>query len=356
MTRSTSELNHQAAPAEQPMPDAPDQHSETRRRPVLAVLSLALVTFALSESVFWGQWGQAYGQGPLAALATYTVYLIVVVAVLGVLQRTGAGGRRGLVLGGALLGWLVEGVVVQTTYEALPLSVSFTGLAWHALITVVVGWWGAQVVLTRSLGQALGAAAAAGVAWGLWAAFMAGDLEAGLTADTLDAFAAYVLVTVASLVLGLHGWQTWRGAALVGRWPVRGAFAVLGLAAVATTVVVPLAPVVLAPLLGATWWALRRSPGVPAQLTAPVVPWHRLVGAAGLMGIACIATYGGVVFVGGPVAQLWGYTVYAVTTVAGFAVWAVALRRAYRSARTGDDPPRPSTPLEVVPSRSHIRR
>ena len=263
------------SPAEQPMPDAPDQHSETRRRPVLAVLSLALVTFALSESVFWGQWGQAYGQGPLAALATYTVYLIVVVAVLGVLQRTGAGGRRGLVLGGALLGWLVEGVVVQTTYEALPLSVSFTGLAWHALITVVVGWWGAQVVLTRSLGQALGAAAAAGVAWGLWAAFMAGDLEAGLTADTLDAFAAYVLVTVASLVLGLHGWQTWRGAALVGRWPVRGAFAVLGLAAVATTVVVPLAPVVLAPLLGATWWALRRSPGVPAQLDGtgrPVAP------------------------------------------------------------------------------------
>lgn len=42
---------------------------------------------------------------------------------------------------GALYGWLLEGVLVQTMYDAFPIQISFTGLAWHSLISVMFGWW-----------------------------------------------------------------------------------------------------------------------------------------------------------------------------------------------------------------------
>ena len=59
---------------------------------------------------------------------------------------------------------------MQTTYESLPLSISFTGLAWHALITVGVGWYAVRKVLrTDSIRPVLRLAGLIGFIYGLWA-------------------------------------------------------------------------------------------------------------------------------------------------------------------------------------------
>jgi hypothetical protein len=49
-----------------------------------------------------------------------------------------------LFLAGAIFGWIDEGIVVQTAYNMFPLSISFTGLAWHSLITVWIGRYATQ--------------------------------------------------------------------------------------------------------------------------------------------------------------------------------------------------------------------
>ncbi|RLG48328.1 MAG: hypothetical protein DRN92_01275 [Thermoproteota archaeon] len=52
-----------------------------------------------------------------------------------------------LFLIGALFGWLVEGLIEQTLYESLPLSISWTGLACHSLISVSIGWYAIRKAL-----------------------------------------------------------------------------------------------------------------------------------------------------------------------------------------------------------------
>lgn len=50
---------------------------------------------------------------------------------------TGVAGWQALFLGGALLGWLTEGVIVSTAYDNFPINLAWTGLNWHALITAL---------------------------------------------------------------------------------------------------------------------------------------------------------------------------------------------------------------------------
>lgn len=55
---------------------------------------------------------------------------------------------------GAFFGWLVEGVFAMTLFGAegilFPFTISWTGLAWHAIISVVLGWYVLQQALTHS--------------------------------------------------------------------------------------------------------------------------------------------------------------------------------------------------------------
>ena len=57
-------------------------------------------------------------------------------------------------LAGAFYGRLDEGIVVQTMYGTndgpFPASISFTGLAWHALIDVWIGWYLIRRVLAQN--------------------------------------------------------------------------------------------------------------------------------------------------------------------------------------------------------------
>ena len=45
-----------------------------------------------------------------------------------------------LYLAACMLGFLIEGVLVPVVYSHVPFTIVWTSMAWHALITVVIGW------------------------------------------------------------------------------------------------------------------------------------------------------------------------------------------------------------------------
>lgn len=139
------------------------------RRYVLAAAALGVLSAWGSENLFWS----APQEGASAAeiLLTFVAYSLCAAAALAAVLLTGVQGWRAAFLGGAVLGWLVEGVVVDTMYYAFPFQVVWTPLAWHALVTglAVVGMGrqaGSWPTWRRLLGWV-----ALGLAGGIWAAY-----------------------------------------------------------------------------------------------------------------------------------------------------------------------------------------
>lgn len=98
-----------------------------------AAASLGFIACWGSENLFWT--APPDGISPGEFLLTWAGYALVAAAALSVAIWTGLGGWRGAFLGGALLGFGIEGAVVGTMYEAFPAQIVWTALAWHALIT-----------------------------------------------------------------------------------------------------------------------------------------------------------------------------------------------------------------------------
>jgi hypothetical protein len=104
-----------------------------------------------------------------------------------------------LFLAGAIFGWLIEGVFVQTIYGELPISVSLTGLSWHALITVLFGWYLLQWTLRfASAWRTLGIAVLAGAITGAWS--LTWWTETGERTPVIT-FATCVVVATLGLIL-----------------------------------------------------------------------------------------------------------------------------------------------------------
>lgn len=116
---------------------------------LLLVLSAGYILMYFSEHMFWARFRP--GEDNLTNyLSTWIAYSLAGYAVLAVISIFRVRRAAALFLAGAVFGWLVEGVIVGTTYEALPLSISFTGLAWHALISVGIGLWAVPNILSRN--------------------------------------------------------------------------------------------------------------------------------------------------------------------------------------------------------------
>ena len=101
---------------------------------ILGVLATGYILFYYSELVFWAR------AKPTDSLpnwiSTWLAYSLLAFVFLAIVARFRVHTIWALFLAGAVFGWMTEGIVVQTTYEDLPLSLSFTGLAWHALISI----------------------------------------------------------------------------------------------------------------------------------------------------------------------------------------------------------------------------
>ena len=132
----------------------------------LLVLSVGAITVSVSEFWFYEVASEVSSVG---ILLTYGLlgYLLLVD-----LQRFAVGGLAGLAVSAATFGFLVEGVAVPVVYSGLPLTIVWTSLAWHALITVGTAWIGLRWLMDRSVIGASAACAAFGVFLGAWNSYL----------------------------------------------------------------------------------------------------------------------------------------------------------------------------------------
>jgi hypothetical protein len=164
---------------------------------LLATLCIGFILFTYSETMFWGRPARA----PLPELVvTWLVYSLMTYLFLAAMTVFRARGWAGLFLAGALYGWLGEGVLVQTMYDNFPVNLSWTGLAWHSLISVCAGWYGLSLALQRGAVPSALTAAGLGLFWGLWAV-MWWQPEEGGRVTPLPAFAFHVFLQCALLAL-----------------------------------------------------------------------------------------------------------------------------------------------------------
>lgn len=109
----------------------------------------------------------------------------------------------------SLLGFLIEGVAVPVVYSSPPFSILWTSLAWHALITVGIGWFLFKRVMTyNNIALAILMNALFGLSLGIWNSYMWNAQEADDNGQITfiwqnpDAFILQFLVGYVMFVLG----------------------------------------------------------------------------------------------------------------------------------------------------------
>ena len=172
---------------------------------LLAILSSGYILFFFSEQFFWARVRPEDTIGNW--LMTWLVYSVLAYVMLATIQQFHVRSGWALFLVGALVGWLAEGLIVQTAYESLPLSISFTGLAWHAILSVWIGWYGLQrLVRSNQYGKTTLISALIGVGWGFWS--VSWWLEEGEVVTPWGEYAAFVLLS-SLLLIGSYALYAW---------------------------------------------------------------------------------------------------------------------------------------------------
>lgn len=226
------------------------------------VLATGYILFFYSERMFWSF--PRPGDKLTDLLLTWIVYSIMAWVFLLLVRQCRVAAFPALFLAGAVFGWLAEGVVVDTMYgnatNPFPASISFTGLAWHALISVGVGWyWQARVLTAGSMKTITLFSVAVGLGWGLWAGWWPAEL--GKANTSLAAFAGHTIVTsilllLAWWVLGVAGVEWFRPAKY--ELPVLLSLITLFFLGVRVPAT-PRSALILPPLLLACAYGLRRN-------------------------------------------------------------------------------------------------
>jgi len=300
---------------------------------ILLVLSTGYIFVYFSEHLFWARIRPDDTLG--GWVGAWLAYSLLAFAFLSTVTYFRVKNIWSLFLAGAGFGWLAEGVVVQTTYEMLPLSISWTGLAWHALISVWVGWYALQkAMLSSGRFATLKLAAGIGVCAGLWA--IAWWLEADGGVSSLGEYAAFSLVTT-GLVIAAYALAAWSASEPFA--PSRPVLLVIGgmFAVFFVFVAVPAAPLaagILPILLGLVVLGLRRnreneSGGSLLEAFAGRISVWKLVSLLALP-TASIGVYALALELG----LRWNanWIVYLITTPAGFILLGVSLYRMWRRA------------------------
>jgi len=235
--------------------------TESLLRQVSLLLGTGYILYFFSEAMFWSQLRPDEGliDRPLSCvLYAYLGYLVLVV-----LRYFRIRDISGLFLAGAAYGWIDEGVFAMTLFGdpsmPFPYTISWTGLAWHAPISVVLGWHAMGIALRRTvLGPAAWLSLGFGVFWGVWAygwRFETPPVAANPVAFLSQALAATALLAAAYVAVAAgrpDGFRPSRaGLVLAG-------LVLFGFLGVVTVPNVPLALLVLPPLAGMLFLLLHR--------------------------------------------------------------------------------------------------
>jgi hypothetical protein len=248
-------------------------------RRIFIVLMSGYIIVYYGELVFWAtpeREGMTVG-GIAATWLAYSLFAYVFLCVVSVFKVRGP---WAIFLAGAFYGWFEEGIVVQTMYGKkdgpFPMSIAFTGLAWHALIGIFTGWYLVRRVLSENrVLKTIGLASMIGLFYGLWAISwlkepppqMKSLLDAGQKDILLFHFAVYTFSTTAFLIL-IH-WLYNRVMPFVFK-PSKVELWILGAATglYFIFVTIPAAPKavwVLPPLMAITFWTLNKNRRVESK-------------------------------------------------------------------------------------------
>ena len=295
---------------------------------LLSVLACGYILMFYSENVFWAQ------VKPTDTLpdyvTTWLMYSLLAFAFLMIIQHFRVRTLWALFLAGAIFGWLGEGLIVQTAYADLPMSISFTGLAWHALLSVWVGWYAVRKALHTSIGATLKIAVAIGVFYGLWAIMWWNEPDQIIT-PPLD-FAAYAGITTLLVIVAYWIYDHNITAFKMGRIAKIAVAGLLLLYFVFYTIpVAPIAVIVLPVLLLIVYMALRRNHQIEKRESLLVderqPPPLKNYLALLLMPLTALVIYG----VAHALGLRWQTNVllYYVTTPLGFVVFGVSLYKVW---------------------------
>jgi hypothetical protein len=226
------------------------------------VLATGYILFFYSERVFWCFLRPEDTSGDL--VVGWLIYSLLAWVFLLLVRHFRIAAFPALFLAGAIFGWLDEGVVVDTLYgnaaNLFPASISFTGLAWHALISVGIGWyWQGRVLTAANPSRIATFSVAVGLGWGLWAAWWPAEL--GHDNTSLAAFAGHAALFSAPLILSWVvlscGRPDWFRPA---KWEMPVLFGVVALFFLVIRLpATPRSALILPPLLSACVWGLLRN-------------------------------------------------------------------------------------------------
>ena len=294
----------------------------------------ALTLMIYSEHLFWARPGAWVTIRELAP--TFLAYAITTYVFLAAIAWFRVRSLPALFLAATIYGWFLEGVVVQTMYDDFPLNLSFTGLAWHALISVLLGWVVVPACLSGGpIRRTVAVAAGIGAGYGLWSLWW-WTIEP--PAAPPPAFAAYSLgLTFALMIsyglaprLGLKAFRP-------SRLEIGGLLALAAAwYAIVTLPTQPISMIVLPPLVGLVLIGLaanRRGERRPDQIQTMLA--RRPPGARDLIALLALpATAAGVY-----VLATWmkiepptGIVLYLITVPLGFSALVGALVKTLRRA------------------------
>lgn len=171
-----------------------------------AIVITGLGAILVSVSEYWFYKVEDEVDSTLILLA----YGLLGYLVWAVVQQFHVHSLAGATIASALFGFLIEGVPVPVVYSNPPFSILWTSLAWHAVITIGLGWVLFRYVMVHGrVWQAAALNAGLGILLGVWNAFMwnaqetAGGDELVFVWQPIDAFAMQFLFGY-GLFLGGH--------------------------------------------------------------------------------------------------------------------------------------------------------
>ncbi|MBN8630732.1 MAG: hypothetical protein J0L76_07750 [Rhodobacterales bacterium] len=242
-------------------------------------LAFGVIAVWAGENMFW--FIPPGGLQPLDLTLTVIAYSIASGVGLSLVIWTGVGGLSAAFLGGAVMGYMAEGVIAGTIYDPLPFYWVWTPLAWHALIAGGLAFGVGRAGATLGAGRMALVWTALGVAAAYWGQYWPSEMTGAAALPTVGTLASYLVGFGILVVLAQVGMDR------IGQLP-RPAKPVLWVAPAIAMLVwlvqgaADLNPwrVVLPLVMALLLWVMRRlgHAGAPISLGAPVPVWqHALI-------------------------------------------------------------------------------